>query len=81
METKIEFIFNNKKENLERIPSECLSRFNERVKFIKLLESNNFIWKDAHKLSKIWYNIIYYKMKHDSSTYNQIIKFNKLLKC
>lgn len=81
MGTKIEFIFNNKKESLERIPSECLSRFKERVNFIKLLESNNFIWKDAHKLSKIWYNIIYYKMKYNLSTYNQIIKFNKLLKC
>ena len=79
METKIEFIFNTKKENLERLSSECSSRFNKRIKFIKLLESNNFIWKDAQKLSKIWYNIIYYKMKYNSSTYNQIIKFNKLL--
>lgn len=80
METIIEIIFNNKKENLDRLPSECSLRFNERIRFIKLLESNNFIWKDAHKLSKIWYNIIYYKMKYNSSIYNQIIKFNKLLK-
>ena len=80
METKVEIIFNSKKENLERISSECLSRFNERIKFIKLLESNNFIWTDAHKLSKIWYNIINYKMKYNSLIYNQIMKYNKLLK-
>jgi hypothetical protein len=80
METIIEITFNNKIEKIEKSSSECFTRFNERIKFIRLLESYNIIWKDALKLSKIWYNIIYYKMKYNKLLYNQIIKYNKLLK-
>ena len=69
MEFQKEIIYNNNKEKLEKIPSECINRFNERIKFISILESNKVIWEDAEKLSKIWYYIIYYKMKYNIVLY------------
>ncbi len=71
--------FRNNEEKLDSYPSECLTRINKRKKFIKILEENEFNWKDANKLSKIWYNINYNKSKYSQDIYNIIMKFNKLL--
>lgn len=79
MDKKITISFKGKKEKLDFFPSECLSRLNKRKQFIKILEDNDFNWKDANKLSKIWYNIIYNKTKYTSEVYNLVMKFNKFL--
>ncbi len=79
MEQKTTISFNGKNELLDFFPSECMNRLNKRKQFIKVLEDNKYNWKDANKLSKIWYNIIYNKTKYSSDTYNLIMKLNKLL--
>jgi hypothetical protein len=79
MDKKIKINYKGKKVNLDLFSSECLSRLNTRIKYIKILEENNYDWKDTHKLSKIWYNVIYYKTKYSSDIYNQVIKYNKIL--
>jgi hypothetical protein len=79
MEQKIIISFNGKNEILDFSPSESLSRLNKRKDYIKILENNNFNWKEANKLSKIWYNIIYNKTKYTSEVYNLVMKFNKIL--
>jgi hypothetical protein len=65
MNTKKEIIYNNKKEIIERLPNECVSRFNSRINFIKSLEKTDLIWKDVIKISKIWQNINFYKIKYN----------------
>lgn len=79
MEQKNTINYKGKDEILDIFPSESVYRLNKRIEFIKVLEANNFNWKDANKLSKIWYNIIYYKTKYTSEVYNEIMKYNKLL--
>lgn len=79
MEQKTIISFKGKNEMLDFFPSESLSRLNKRKDYIKILENNNFNWKEANKLSKIWYNIIYNKTKYTSEIYNLIMKFNKIL--
>lgn len=79
MEKNLNISFNGKIELLDFFPSECINRLNKRKEFIKLLEDNKYNWKDANKLSKIWYNIIYNKTKYSSDTYNLIMKYNKHL--
>ena len=79
MEQKIIISFKGKNEMLNFFPSESLSRLNKRKDYIKILENNNFNWKDANKLSKIWYNIIYNKTKYTHEIYNLAMKFNKIL--
>jgi len=79
MEQKIIISFNGKNEMLDFFPSESLSRLNKRKDYIKILEINNFNWKEANKLSKIWYNIIYNKTKYTHEVYILVMKFNKIL--
>lgn len=77
---KISFIkYKGKNELIEQFPSETINRFNKRQLFIKLLEEDNFNWKEAHKLSKVWYNIIYNKTKYAFELYNVVMKFTKIL--
>jgi len=71
----VKYLDNN--EIINKFYSESNKRFNERLKYINILEKNNIIWKDALKLSKIWYNIKYNGCKYNSILYNQYIKFNK----
>ncbi len=80
MEQKINIIsFKEKYLLLDIFESECISRLNKRIQYIKILEQNDYNWKDAHKLSKIWYNIIYNKTIYTNEIHNLVMKFNKLL--
>jgi hypothetical protein len=71
--------FKGKQEIIDIFPSECLTRLNKRKQYIKILEDNGFNWKDAQKISKIWYNIIYNKTKYIIEVYNLVMKYNKIL--
>ena len=79
MDQKIIISYKGKNEMLDFFPSESLSRLNKRKDYIKILEINNFNWKEANKLSKIWYNIIYNKTKYTHEVYILVMKFNKIL--
>ena len=52
--------------------SESEEQFNSKLEFIKKLEKQNISWKEANKLSKIWYNIKYKKCKYPYELYNKI---------
>lgn len=55
--------------------SESDNQFNQRLDFIKKLEAANIDWKEANKLSKIWYNITFKNCKYSSELYQKIINF------
>jgi hypothetical protein len=76
-EKTIKYLNNN--ESFVQYNYESNKRFNQRIKFIKILENNNIKWKDALKLSKIWYNIKFNGCKYMPTLYNQYLKYNKLM--
>jgi hypothetical protein len=80
MDNEIEIIYNNKSEKIIKFFSESSNRFNERIKFIRILEKENIVWKEAHKYSKIWYNITYNKLKYNQESYIKIMNFIKIMK-
>jgi hypothetical protein len=80
MDIELKIIYLNNQETIIKFCSESNKRFNQRIKLIKILENNNLKWKEAHKISKIWYNIIYNKCKYLQNIYLYIMKLNKMLK-
>jgi hypothetical protein len=62
----------NKSIKILQYLSESNNDFNKRKDFIKKLEDKNIDWKEAIKLSRIWYctNIKNCKYSHD--VYNKI---------
>jgi len=78
MEEEITVNYLNNNEKIIRYNSESNTRFNERLKMIKLFESNKLKWKEANKLSKIWYNIKYNKCKYSPIIYKLYIHYNTL---
>ena len=57
--------------------SESDNQFNNRLLFIKKLENNNIKYKEALRLSKIWYSIIYKKCIYSNDIYNYIMSLDK----
>jgi len=47
-------------------------QFNSRLELIKKLENKKIEWKQAEKLSKIYYNIKFKKCKYISIIYNMV---------
>lgn len=76
MDLNIEILYQNKKKIITKYTFESNKRFNERLLFIKKLENDDIEWKEAVKLSKIWYNIIYNKCKYNRVLYSLIIKYH-----
>ena len=79
MDQEIEIIYLNKTEKLTKFACESNQIFNKRIDLIKLMEKNNLKWKDANKLSKIWYNITYNNCKYNTYIYKQYNYYNNLL--
>ena len=52
--------------------SESDEQFNNKLIIIKKLEEKNTPWKEANKLSKIWYNIKYKNCKYSYELFNKI---------
>ena len=57
--------------------SESNNQFNNRLIYIKKLENNNLNYKEAIRISKIWYSIKYKKCKYPLEIYNYVIQFDK----
>ena len=79
MNREIFIKYNNNFEKIIKFVSESDLRFNKRLELIKIFEKNNIKWKEANKLSKIWYNIKFNKCKYNQDLYNEYIKYNNLL--
>lgn len=53
--------------------SESESQFNKRLDYIKTLEEKNVNWKDAIRLSKLWYCIKFRKCVYSNEIQNSLI--------
>lgn len=67
-----EIIYMNKPIKVLQYLSESNSNFNKRLEFIKNLEKKEIDWKDAIKLSRLWYCITVKKCKYSHETYNRV---------
>ncbi len=76
METQlntINYLGNNEK--ITQYLCESDEQYNSRLQFILKLEKDKIIWKDACKISKLYYSITYKKCKYSYETYNLIKKY------
>ena len=79
MSEEITIMYLNKSEKMTKFVTESENTFNIRVELIKLMEKDNLPWKEAHKLSKIWYNIKLNNAKYNNDLYKKYLHYNKLL--
>jgi hypothetical protein len=73
MESQIQQIkYLNKNVNITQYLCESDEQFNSRLELIKKLEEKNIEWKQAQKLSKIYYNVKFKKCRYSPIIYNMI---------
>ena len=72
-----EISYLNKKVNTLQYLSESNSQFSKRIEYIKKLEEKNIDWKEANRLSKIWYCIKFKNCKYSPEIYHRVISFEK----
>jgi hypothetical protein len=80
MEEKLTIKYLNKLEEIIKFTVESPSVFNKRIELIRLMESDKISWKEALKISKIWYNIKFNNAKYNSELYNKYLHYDGLLK-
>ena len=80
MSEEITIMYLNKPEKMTKFVMESENTFNKRNELIKLMETDNLTWKEAHKLSKIWYNIKLNNAKYNNDLYKKYLYYDKLLK-
>ena len=80
MDEEVSIIYLNKSEKITKFISESEKTFNQRVELVRLMEKDNLIWKEAHKLSKIWYNIKLNNAKYNSDLYKKYLHYDELLR-
>jgi hypothetical protein len=79
MDEEINILYLNKSEKITKFIAESENTFNKRNQLIRLMEKDNLPWKEAHKLSKIWYNIKLNNAKYKSDLYKKYLYYNELL--
>jgi hypothetical protein len=78
METNyIKISYLGKDEKVLQYLSESDNQFNQRMNYIRKLESKNIVWKEANTLSKLWYNIKFKKCKYATEIYYKVINYEK----
>jgi len=76
METQLKTIkYKNKDENIIQFFSESDELFNSRLELLKKLEEENLEWKEALKLSKIYFNVKFKNCKYTTQVYYSIKKY------
>jgi len=50
-------------------------QFQSRIELIRKIEKSNVPWKDAHKISKIFYNVKYKKSRYTPMVYGMVRKY------
>ena len=73
----IEIEYLGQKVNVLQYLSESKKQFNQRVEYIKKLEKNQIVWKEANRLSKIWYCIKFKNCRYQPDVYYGVIKHDK----
>ncbi len=78
METNYKSInYLNKEVYILQYLSESNEQFGKRTEYIKLLENAKVDWKEASRLSKIWYCIKYKNCKYSPEIYHKVISYEK----
>ena len=67
-----EIIYLDKSIKILQYLSESNNNFNKRIEFIKKLENKNVDWKEAIKLSRLWYCINIKNCKYPIEILNKI---------
>lgn len=67
-----EIIYMNNPQKILQYLSESNNDFNKRLEFIKTIEKRNIDWKEAIKLSKLWYCMTVKKCKYSPDINNKI---------
>jgi len=79
METNyIEINYNGQKTRILKYLSESNTQFDKRIEFIKKLENQQVNYKEAIRLSKIWYCIKYRQCKYLPNIYQTIMFYDKI---
>lgn len=79
MDEEMLIVYLNKSVKITKFITESNKTFNKRNELIFLMEKDNIPWKEAHKLSKIWYNIKLNNAKYSSDLYKKYLHYDKLL--
>ena len=78
METEyITFTYKDETVKVLKFLSESDNQFNARKEYIKKLEKANINWKEANRLSRIWYCIKYKNCRYAQNIYNRVMSFDK----
>ena len=78
METNYKCInYLNKEVDILQYLSESNTQFTQRLEYIKLLEKANVDWKEASRLSKIWYCIKFKNCKYTPEIYYKVISYER----
>jgi hypothetical protein len=78
METNyVNISYQSKKEKILQYITESKLQFNKRLEYIKLLDKAGVPWKDADRLSKVWYCITFRNCRYTSDLYNKVISYQK----
>jgi hypothetical protein len=78
METNIKTInYMGKEVTILQYLSESINQFNKRLEYIKKLENKEIDWKEANRLSKIWYCIKFKNCRYTPDVYHTVIKYDK----
>jgi hypothetical protein len=81
METNYKCInYLNKEVNILQYLSESDTQFAQRLEYITLLEKAKVDWKEAVRLSKIWYCIKFKNCKYNPEIYHKVISYEKKIK-
>jgi hypothetical protein len=57
--------------------SESNIQFQKKLEYIKKLEKASIDWKEANRLSKIWYCIKFKNCRYTPEVYNMVIRYDK----
>ena len=74
----VEINYKNKPVQVLRYLSESNSQFNAKLDYIKKIETKDIEWKEANRLSKIWYCIKFKHCKYTPELYHKVMSFEKI---
>lgn len=78
METNYKvIIYNNNKEKVLQFVTESNTQFEKRKEYIKTAETKKYNFKEAIRLSKIWYCIMYRHAQYDKEIYTLVMNVTK----
>ena len=79
METNYrEINYMNQRVNVLQYLSESNEQFEKKLEYIKKMESKEVGWKEANRLSKIWYCIKYKNCRYNPEVYHKVMSYDKL---